>query len=82
MQRAEFESLLFVDVEENAAAERTPAEGGAKYDRRPWTELRDRMLASGALSVAELPERTISGFYRSTGSADRGVMSTFKELFG
>jgi hypothetical protein len=82
MQQAEFESLLFVDVEENAAAERTPAEGGAKYDRRPWTELRDRMLASGALSVAELPERTIEGFYRSTGSANRGMVNALKGLFG
>jgi hypothetical protein len=82
MQRAEFESLLFVDVEQHAAAEGAPAEGRPKYEGRPWTQLRDRMLANGALSVAALPERTVTGFYRSTGSADGGVMGTLKGLFG
>jgi hypothetical protein len=81
MHKADFESLLFVDVEERAAAERTPPEGKPRYHGRPWTQLRDQMLASGAMSVGELPERTIAAFYRSTGSVDRGVMSALKELF-
>jgi hypothetical protein len=82
MQRAEFESLLFVDVEERAAAEATPPAGKPKYHGRPWTQLRDEMLAGGAMSVAELPDRTIELSYRSTKSADRGVMSALKGLFG
>ena len=82
MQPAEFESLLFVDVQERAAAERTPPEGRPKYHGRPWTQLRDQMLASGARSVGELPERAIAAFYSSTGSVDRGVMGALKELFG
>jgi hypothetical protein len=81
MHKADFESLLFVDVEERAAAEHTPPEGKPRHAGRPWTQLRDQMLASGSMSVAELPERMIATFYRSTGSVDRGVMSALKELF-
>jgi hypothetical protein len=81
MRQAEFESLLFVDVEEHAAAERIPPEGKQKYFGRPWTQLRDEMLASGAMSVAELPANLIAGFYRSTKSADGGVVSAFRGLF-
>lgn len=82
MRQADFEALLFVDVAERAASERTPQEGEPKYGGRPWTQLRDTMLASGAMSVAELPEQAIAAYYRSTGSADRGVMSALKGLFG
>jgi hypothetical protein len=82
MQRSAFESLLFVDVEERAAAEPTPSAGEPKYLGRPWTQLRDEMLSRGAMSVAELPARTIADFYRVTGSAEGGVMSALKGLFG
>jgi hypothetical protein len=82
MQQAEFESLLFVDVEEYAAAEHTPPEGKPKYHGRPWTQLRDEMLAAGAMSVAELPDRAIEIAYRSTKAAHRGVRSTLRGLFG
>ena len=82
MQQVEFESLLFVDVEEHAAAEHAPPEGKPKYHGRPWTKLRDEMLAAGAMSVAELPDRAIEVAYRSTKSADRGVRGALRGLFG
>jgi len=82
MDHTEFESLLFVDVEEHAAAESAPPEGKPKYHGRPWTQLRDKMLATGAMSVAGLPDRVIEISYRSTKSADRGVRSALRGLFG
>jgi hypothetical protein len=65
---AEFESLLFVDVEERAAGEPTPAEDKPRYYGRPWSQLRDSMLAGGAKTVSELPEPAVAAFYRSTKS--------------
>jgi hypothetical protein len=82
MKRADFDSLLFVDVEDHAAREPAPREDAPKYDGRPWSRLRDTMLAGGATTVAELPEATVTTFYRSTGSGDGGVMAAVKGLFG
>jgi hypothetical protein len=82
MRRAEFESLLFVDVEERSTAEPAPQQGEPKYHGRPWSRLRDEMLASGSETIAALPANQIEHFYRSTKSLDRSVISTFRHLFG
>ena len=82
MKQAEFESLLFVDVADRAASERTPQPGEAKYYRRPWLQLRDEMVASGAKTVAELRADRIVAFYQSTSAADRGLLATLRNLFG
>ena len=73
----EFESLLFVDVEERAAGEPVPPEDKPRYHGRPWSQMRDAMLAGGAATVAELPASAVAAFYRSTSSAG-GVMSAFR----
>ena len=80
VKRAEFESSLFVDVEERAAGEPGPPEDQPRYHGRPWSKLRDAMLAGGATTVSELPAHAIATFYRSTKAAG-GVMSAFKDLF-
>jgi hypothetical protein len=82
MKRADFDALLFVDVEEHAAAEPAPPADGSRYDRRPWSRLRDTMLAKGATTVGELPEAKAADFNRSTKSADGSVLTAFKGLFG
>lgn len=83
MKQVEFESLLFVDVEERAAAERTPREGKPRYLGRPWTQLRDEMVARGAKTIKELPADPSAVFYRSTGSGSGGGVTTlFRGLFG
>jgi len=81
MKRAEFESLLFVDVEELAAGEPAPPEDKPRYHGRPWSQMRDAMLAGGATTVAQLPTSSVAAFYRSTKSDGRAVMSTFRDLF-
>jgi hypothetical protein len=82
MNQAEFESLLFVDVADMAATEPTPQPGEAKYHRRPWLQLRDEMLASGAKTVAELRADRIAAFYQSTRAADQGLLRALRGLFG
>ena len=84
MRQAEFESLLFVDVEKRAATEPAPAAGEPRYYGRPWTRVRDEMLATGSLTVGDLPRRDIARFYRTTNSEDNGggVMSALRGLFG
>ena len=81
MKQAEFESLMFIDVEERAAAEPAPEVGKPKYHGRPWTRLRDEMLASGSPTVADLPAKQIALFYRATKSTEGSVMSAFRGLF-
>lgn len=81
MKQAEFESLLFVDVEERAAAEAAPEEGKPRYQGRPWTQLRDEMVASGSLTVGAVPPKQVVFFYRSTRSADGGVLTALRGLF-
>jgi hypothetical protein len=66
MKRAEFESLLFVEVADRAVAEPTPPPGTDKYYRRPWLQLRDEMVAGGALTVADLRGDRIVAFYHAT----------------
>jgi hypothetical protein len=79
MKRAEFEALLFVEVADRARDESAFARG----DRgRPWTQLRDEMLASGAKTVEELRAEKIASFYKSTNAAEGGVLAAFKGLFG
>jgi hypothetical protein len=82
MKLADFESLLFVDVEERAAAEPTPQPGHAKYHGRPWTRLRDEMVVNGSMTVADLPSGQIKLFYRSTKSGDEGGKAFSQRLFG
>jgi len=82
MKLVEFESLMFVDVAERASAEPAAPSGEPRYQRRPWTQLRDEMLASGAKTVDELSAKRIALFYRSTRSADGGVKSLFRSVFG
>ncbi|HET8752092.1 MAG TPA: hypothetical protein VFM43_06155 [Gaiellaceae bacterium] len=79
MKRAEFESLLFVEVADRARDE----SASARSDRgRPWTQLRDEMLASGAKTVEELRAERIATFYKSTNATEGGVLAAFKGLFG
>jgi hypothetical protein len=80
MKRAAFESLLFVDVEDRAAPEPAPQPAQPRYFGRPWSQLRDEMIAKGASTVAELPAKTIESFYRSTESVNSAT-SIFKGLF-
>ena len=82
MKRLDFDALLFVDVEEHASGEPAPPEAGPKYDGRPWSRLRDTMLAAGATTVGDLPEATVTAFYRSTRSGDGTVMAAVRGLFG
>ena len=82
MTQAEFESLLFVDVEDRAATEMAAAPGEPRYDGRPWTRVRDEMVATGSLTVGDLSPKQIARFYRSTNSEGRGVMSALRGLFG
>jgi hypothetical protein len=75
MRQMEFTSLLFVDVEERAAAEAgCPLPGKPAYYGRPWTQLRDEMVVSGAKSVAELSASRIAVFYHSTKVARGGLL--------
>ena len=78
----DFESLLFVDVEERAALEPTAPEGAPRYFGRPWTELRDEMLSRGASTIEELPADRVAAFYRSTKSGGGSVTALVKGLFG
>lgn len=82
MRRAEFESLLFVDVEERATAEPVPQHGEPQYHGRPWTRLRDEMLATGSETITALPANKIELSYRSTNSLDRSVTRFFRHVFG
>jgi hypothetical protein len=81
MNQAEFESLLFVDVADRAAAEPAPPEDADKYYRRPWLQLRDEMIASNAQTVAALRADRIVAFYHSTNGADQGLLSALKSRF-
>jgi hypothetical protein len=81
VKQAEFKSLLFVDVADRAASERAPAPGGSTYEGRPWSRLRDEMLAGGAESVGELRSSEVVVFYHLTQSASGGVLSAFRNLF-
>jgi hypothetical protein len=82
MDNAEFESLLFVDVADRAAGEAVPPHDKPKYYGRPWLQLRDEMVASGAPTVAELPAHRINAFYRSTQSGHGNTTRIFRRLFG
>lgn len=82
MRQTDFESLLFVEVEKRAATEAGPPDGKPRYYGRPWTQLRDEMVASGARTVGELSTRRIAAYYQSTKSASGGAMSALKRLFG
>ena len=82
MNQAEFESLLFVDVADMAATEPTPQPDEAKYHRRPWLQLRDEMVDSGARTVGELRADRIRAFYRATSVADRGLLGSLRRAFG
>jgi hypothetical protein len=82
MKQAEFESLMFVEVADRAAVEPPPQPGTLTYYGRPWTQLRDEMVASGAMTVEGLPADRVAVFYRVTKSADEGTLSTLRSLFG
>ena len=73
---------MFVDVEERAGAEAGPPQGKPKYYGRPWTQLRDEMLASGARTVGELSANRVAVYYHSTRSAYGSVIDSLKRLFG
>ena len=81
MTQAEFESLLFIDVADRAAAESSPPHGKPKYYGRPWLQLRDEMMASRAQTVAELPAKRIAAFYHATRPANGGKR-VLGRLFG
>jgi hypothetical protein len=82
MKQAEFKSLLFVDVVDRAAAEPASPPGESKYYRRPWLQLRDEMVDSGARTVGELRADRIRAFYRATSVADRGLLGSLRRAFG
>jgi hypothetical protein len=81
-RQTDFESLMFVEVEERAAAEAGPPQEKPKYYGRPWTQLRDEMLASGARTVGELSSNRVALYYHSTRSAQSSVVDSLKRLFG
>lgn len=82
VKESEFELLLFVDVEERASAEPDQQPGKPKYSGRPWTRLRDEMVATGVRTITELPAGQIRLFYASTKSTDDNAKSIFRRLFG
>jgi hypothetical protein len=82
MKQAEFKSLLFVDVVDRATAEPTSPPGGSKYYRRPWLQLRDERVDSGARTVGELRADRVRAFYRATSAADRGLLGSLRRVFG
>lgn len=83
MRRTDFDSLVFVEVEERAGTEAAVSPHGTpKYYGRPWTQLRDEMLASGARTVRELPTSRVAAYYYSTKSADGSVTLLLQRLFG
>jgi hypothetical protein len=82
MNQAEFKSLLIIDVADRAAAEPPAPPEESKYYRRPWLQLRDEMVASGAKTVAELRADRIAALYRATNASDRGPLSPIRRLFG
>jgi hypothetical protein len=81
MKQSEFESLLFIEVADRAAAEPTPPPGADKYDRRPWLQLRDEMVANNAHTVGELRADRIVAFYHCTNSVTGGLLSAIRGLF-
>jgi hypothetical protein len=81
MKRPAFESLLFVDVEDRAAVELAPQVDKPKYFGRPWSHLRDEMIANGSSTVAELPANQIESFYRSTQSSKSAKRMFSRGLF-
>jgi hypothetical protein len=81
-RQTDFESLMFVEVEERAEAEAGPPQGRPKYYGRPWTQLRDEMLASGARTVGQLSPNRIAVHYHSTRSAYGSVIDSLRRLFG
>jgi hypothetical protein len=82
MEQAEFEALLFINVADRAAKEPASPTGKPKYYGRPWLQLRDEMVAGDALTVADLPPRRITAFYRSTGSSQEDATGIFQRLSG
>jgi hypothetical protein len=81
-RQTDFEALMFVDVEERAGGEAGPPQGEPRYYGRPWTQLRDEMLASGARTVGELSTNRVAVHYQSTRSAYGGVIDSLKRLLG
>lgn len=81
MTQREFESLMFVDVERRAAAEAGPQPGKPKYYGRPWTQLREEMVASGAKTVGELSTNRVAVYYHSTKPGDRSAVHRLRRLF-
>jgi hypothetical protein len=80
--QADFESLLFIDVADRAAVESPPPHGKPKYYGRPWLQLRDEMVASGARTVAELPAKRIAVLYHATRPRHGGAQRVLRGLFG
>ena len=80
MKRPAFESLLFVDVEDRAGVELAPQLDKPKYFGRPWSHLRDQMIANGSSIVVDLPAKQIESFYRSTQSS-KSAKNMFRGLF-
>jgi len=80
MRQTEFESLMFVDVEARAAAEAGPRPGKPKYYGRPWTQLREEMVTSGAKTVGELSTNRVAVYYHSTKPADRSAVHRLRRL--
>ena len=68
MKQAEFEALTFDEVQDRAAGESDPAPGMPDYYDRPWTQMRDEMIAAAAKVVADLPPGRVDVFYHSTKS--------------
>jgi hypothetical protein len=79
-RQTDFESLMFVDVVERAGSEAGPPQGKPKYYGRPWTQLRDEMVASGARTVGQLSTNRVAVYYHSTRSAYRSVFDSLKRL--
>jgi hypothetical protein len=73
---------MFVDVEERAGAEAGPLQGKPRYYGRPWSQLRDEMVASGARTVGELSTNRVAVYYHSTRIPYGSVIYALKRIFG
>jgi hypothetical protein len=82
MKQEEFESLLFIDVADRAAAEPAPPPDADKYYRRPWLQLRDEMIATDAKTVAELRADRIVAYYHSVNARGSGLLTALRDLLG
>ena len=68
MERKDFEAMTLAEVSGRADAEGPPEHGKPKHYDRPWTQLRDEMVAGGAATIDDLTSTRVDLFYNLTRS--------------